>query len=348
MARAFLAQYKPATDFTPDRLSLQNMEKKHDESFRDYAQRWRNFATQVQSPLTEKEMTMLFLETFQDPYYDWLLPSATRDFSDMIVAGELVDHAIKHGKIDIHEGNGSKKGSSSRRKEGETQALFQENQSQSYVPYQTQPNYQPRYSSSTNPSSTMQTYNPPNNQSNNPGNQRGPRPERFQADPILVSYMELFPKLIQEQLVSRVSIDPILPPYSRWYDPNASCDYHYGVKGHSIENCIALKRRVQALMKAGYIDFNFNKRMGPNNTGNPLPNHPEPKINALSEDCGLKVKDRIDKVKMRMDNVFEMLVQVQLLQARKREEVKKGEQSSQYCKYHNGCMGHTIQECTEF
>ena len=49
----------------------------------------------MQPPFTEKEMTMLFLETFQDPYYDQLLPSATRDFSDMIVAGELVDHAIK-------------------------------------------------------------------------------------------------------------------------------------------------------------------------------------------------------------------------------------------------------------
>ena len=74
-------------------------------------------------------MTMLFLETFQDPYYDRLLPSATRDVSNMIIAGELVDHAIKHGKIDVHEGNGSKKGSSSRRKEGEARTLFQGNQS---------------------------------------------------------------------------------------------------------------------------------------------------------------------------------------------------------------------------
>ena len=100
------------------------MEKKHNESFRDYAQRWRNSATQVQPPLIEKEMTMLFLNTFQDPYYDRLLSSATRDFSDMIIAGELVDHAIKHGKIDVYEGSGSKKGSSSRRKEGEARALF--------------------------------------------------------------------------------------------------------------------------------------------------------------------------------------------------------------------------------
>ena len=92
--------------------------------------------------------------------------------------------------------------------------------------------------------------------------------------------------------------------------------------------------------------------MGPNITGNPLPNHPEPKINALNEDYGLKVKSRIDEIEMCMDNVFEMLVQAQLFQARKRGKVKEGEQSeevsSQYCKYHNDCMGYTIQECTEF
>ena len=39
LARAFLTQYKYATDFTLDRLSLQTMEKKYSESFRDYAQR---------------------------------------------------------------------------------------------------------------------------------------------------------------------------------------------------------------------------------------------------------------------------------------------------------------------
>ncbi|KAA3488032.1 coiled-coil domain-containing protein 102A-like protein [Gossypium australe] len=35
------------TDMTPDRITLQNMEKKQSESFRQYAQRWREVATQV-------------------------------------------------------------------------------------------------------------------------------------------------------------------------------------------------------------------------------------------------------------------------------------------------------------
>ena len=72
LARAFLTQHKHATDFTPDRLSLQTMEKKYNE--RDYAQRWIIVATQVQPPLIETQITMLFLSRLQESYYNRLMP----------------------------------------------------------------------------------------------------------------------------------------------------------------------------------------------------------------------------------------------------------------------------------
>ena len=53
LARAFLTQHKHAIDFTPDRLSLQTMEKKYNESFWDYTQRWIIVAIQVQPSLIE-------------------------------------------------------------------------------------------------------------------------------------------------------------------------------------------------------------------------------------------------------------------------------------------------------
>ncbi|KAF1889120.1 hypothetical protein Lal_00049373 [Lupinus albus] len=31
------------------------------------------------------------------------------------------------------------------------------------------------------------------------------------------------------------------PPYPKWYDPAASCAYHYNTAGHSIEKCRDLK-----------------------------------------------------------------------------------------------------------
>ena len=39
LAKAFLVQYKHMTDTALDRMSLQNMEKKINETFREYAQK---------------------------------------------------------------------------------------------------------------------------------------------------------------------------------------------------------------------------------------------------------------------------------------------------------------------
>ena len=56
-------------------------------------------ATQIQPPLIETEVTMLFLNTLQEPYYDRLMPTATESFANMIKVGNLVDHAIKNGRM---------------------------------------------------------------------------------------------------------------------------------------------------------------------------------------------------------------------------------------------------------
>ena len=97
------------------------MEKKYSESFWDYAQRWRTVATQVQLPLIETEVTMLFLSTLQEPNYDKLMPTATRSFANMVKAGNLIDHAIKNGKNDTSESSSKPKRSNfSRKNKGET------------------------------------------------------------------------------------------------------------------------------------------------------------------------------------------------------------------------------------
>ncbi|XP_021299543.1 uncharacterized protein LOC110428148 [Herrania umbratica] len=48
LVRAFIVQYKHITDLASDRLFLQNMEKRDTESFKEYAQRWRDVVAQVQ------------------------------------------------------------------------------------------------------------------------------------------------------------------------------------------------------------------------------------------------------------------------------------------------------------
>ena len=60
-------------------------------------------ATQVQPPLIKAKVTMLFLCTLQEPYYDRLMPTTTGSFANMVKAGNLIDHAIKNDKIDTSE-----------------------------------------------------------------------------------------------------------------------------------------------------------------------------------------------------------------------------------------------------
>ena len=57
---AFIRQYQYNTDMAPNRTQLQNMSKREHESFKEYAQRWRDLAAQVTSPMVEKK----------DDYYD--------------------------------------------------------------------------------------------------------------------------------------------------------------------------------------------------------------------------------------------------------------------------------------
>ena len=42
---AFIRQYQYKSDMAPNKMQLQNMYKKEDESFKEYTQRWRNLET---------------------------------------------------------------------------------------------------------------------------------------------------------------------------------------------------------------------------------------------------------------------------------------------------------------
>ncbi|KAA3465350.1 hypothetical protein EPI10_000533 [Gossypium australe] len=72
LAQAFMKQYNHVTDMTPDRITLQNMEKKSNESF--------------------------------------------RNFADIVMAGEMIENAIRGGKIEARE---TTKRSASRKQENE-------------------------------------------------------------------------------------------------------------------------------------------------------------------------------------------------------------------------------------
>ena len=52
---SFIKQYQYNFEMTPDRMQLQNVCKRDNESFKEHAQRWRDLAAQVVPPMTERD-----------------------------------------------------------------------------------------------------------------------------------------------------------------------------------------------------------------------------------------------------------------------------------------------------
>ncbi|CAL1377712.1 unnamed protein product [Linum trigynum] len=117
LADAFMKHYKHNQDLAPDREDLRAMEKQEKESFREYAQRWRGKAADVQPALSEKEMVSTFFETLKPLYYNNMVGITTTNFADLLVIGERIEKGIKQGKMENSET--SKNASQSKKEEGD-------------------------------------------------------------------------------------------------------------------------------------------------------------------------------------------------------------------------------------
>src|SRR4051812_33892552 len=127
---AFMKQYKYNLDMAPDRRQLQNMSQKERESFKEYAQRWRELASQVEPPLAEKELTGMFMDTLSPIYWEKMIGSVSSNFTDLVTIGQRLEEGIKNGKIAnaAESSNGARKsfGNFHKKKEGETNAVSEE------------------------------------------------------------------------------------------------------------------------------------------------------------------------------------------------------------------------------
>jgi len=92
-------QYKFNVDMAPNRSDLQAMTQKDNETFREYAQRWWNVATQVSPHVEEKVMTKRFLKTLSQFYYEMMVESVPRDFSEMVSIGMRLEEGVREGRL---------------------------------------------------------------------------------------------------------------------------------------------------------------------------------------------------------------------------------------------------------
>ncbi|XP_052485216.1 uncharacterized protein LOC128040491 [Gossypium raimondii] len=315
LAQAFMKQYDHVSEMMPDRITLQNLEKKSNESFRQYAQRWREMAVQVQPPLLEKEMTTLFINTLKAPFITHMLGSASKNFSDIIMSGEMIEHAIKSGRIDGGENN---KRTAPRKRENEVNNVNAYSKSITVS--------QPRKAVTNQQGSSKQESGMRQNT------------EKPQFTPIPMTYKELYQNLFNAHVVAPRYLSPLQPPYPKWYDTNAQCDYHAGILGHSIENYTAFKKVVEGLIKLGVVKFGDSP-----NTESPLPNHNEG-VNAIIENGGRRVKANVAEIRTPLEWIWKQMVKGGRI---KQDSIERPEGASKFCEFHAE-EGHDIQKCTEF
>ncbi|XP_040967902.1 uncharacterized protein [Gossypium hirsutum] len=290
LASTFCEQYKHVSDMVHDRMTLQMMKKKLTETFKQYAQRWRDISAQVEPSLTKTEITVLFINTLKAPFYNKLVGSATKDFVNIVISGELIENAIKSGRM---------KGSDSSRRA----ALIKKRKPETHMvgagsrytpnPYSNQP--RPRYHLSPN------IYFPLQN-------------SYYQAPP------------------------PSYPVYAtNNHRPIATFPQN---TGHSTENCLAFKKRVQGLIDAGILRFDSAS----NATGNPIPDHAEGNVNVVTEEGKWQTRSCVFEIRTPLQKIWEVLVEKGLLC---HTDKMLGERGQVFCNFH-GLEGHNIQSYEEF
>ena len=90
IARTFMEQYIHMLEMAPNRFTLQGMRKGPDENYKECATRWKEVAFQVESPLINREINSLFVDTLPSLYYDKLIGNAfSKNFKFTIILCRL-------------------------------------------------------------------------------------------------------------------------------------------------------------------------------------------------------------------------------------------------------------------
>ncbi|KAK2374332.1 hypothetical protein QL285_075304 [Trifolium repens] len=257
LASAFIQQYSYNSYLAPDRDELRALTQRENESFKEYAQRWRELAAQIRPPLEEKELTKLFLNTLSPFYYKKMVASSPNNFTEMVGMGMRLEEGVWEGRL-VNENapaNSAKKFGNNflKKKEPEVGMVTHGGPRSGYPVYP--------HVAAISPI-PQQPFNQPN------------RPQRIQSfDPIPMKYADLLPALLAMNLV-QTKPPPLVPErLPAWYRTDLTCAFHQGAPGHDVEHCYALKKEVQNLVCANHLSFkdsNSDVQVNPLPTMGPL------------------------------------------------------------------------------
>ncbi|GAU50634.1 hypothetical protein TSUD_410280 [Trifolium subterraneum] len=99
LASAFIRQYNYNSYLAPDRDELRALAQKENESFKEYAQRWRELAAQIRPPMEEKELCKLFLHTLSPFFYEKMVGVVSRSFTEMVEMRMCLEEGVRQGRL---------------------------------------------------------------------------------------------------------------------------------------------------------------------------------------------------------------------------------------------------------
>ena len=235
MANSFLEYYRFNTEIAPDRTVFIRTEKKSGESFQEYAQWWRELAAQVQPPMMEDEMIKWFIDNLKPLYYEKMINAQVTRFASLIPIRERIDEGIKTKKIvdttilySLMEQQ--LKGSDAKVEEGDVHMVAEDRGLQL--------------------AKSLPIWKAKGN-SHLMGNLRN-KPKMSHHFPISVTELYFF--LLNEGLIPPVIPKPVTN-LLEGYDPLKTCKFHYDALGHSIEECLILRHKIQSLIDSDALIF---------------------------------------------------------------------------------------------
>jgi len=196
------------------------------------------------------------------PFYKHMIGNVSSNFANIVIIGERIEAGIKSGKtaqdpstvVNINElrhSRGNKEEKTHRN--STTQFSSIANVSPIFYP----PPYQPRTFPYPKNNWKPKFKSTPDQVRNQKALNLDKRFVKFTLIPM--TYTKLLPNFLHNALVTVCPIRPIQPPYLKHYDAYAKCDYHGGVVGHSIEQCMSLKYKVKSLIDFGLLCFKEEK-----------------------------------------------------------------------------------------
>jgi len=219
------------------------MTQNDNESFKAYAQRWRDVAAQVRPPLEEKELTEIFLETLDQFYYEHMLASPSDNFAKLMTVGMRIEEWVRKGRL-IKESVPSYDFED----EDQEMSVVKSQPQQQYLAYHpvaaVMPIINDVQSSGYQPQFQQCQQQPKQQASGQP-----------QFDPIPIKYAELLPDLLKKNLVQTRPPPRVPKKLSAGYRPDLSCAFYQGAPGHDIEQCFAFRTVVQKLIQDKALPF---------------------------------------------------------------------------------------------